>query len=285
MQRRFIIVSGLSGAGKTIALHALEDAGYYCVDNLPVSLLAEFADYTCSADLLHYEKVAVGIDVRNPQSDLDRLPRIMDQLCEGDRLVELLFIDAADQALINRFNETRRRHPLSNESTPLYEAIANERALLEPIFSRADLRIDTTNTHVHDLRVTLHAHVVPHEAETLSLQITSFGFKNGIPPDADFLFDVRCLPNPHWDPALREQSGRDDAVREFLAAAPVVAEMIDDIVLLLAKWIPRYEAEDRSYLTIAIGCTGGRHRSVYVAEQTAAQLRVDRAVIVSHRDS
>lgn len=282
--QRFIIVSGLSGAGKTIALHALEDAGFYCVDNLPAGFLSDFAQFVSQSSLPLYSRVAVGIDARNPDSDLRQLPGILDELKTKAFAVEVVFIEASDQALINRFNETRRRHPLSTVEVPLRQAIARERAVLEPVIARADLRIDTTHTHIHEFRAQIAEQVSRRTPGALALQVSSFGYKNGIPPDADFLFDVRCLPNPHWDPQLRELSGQDLPVCEFLDQTAYATEMVDDIIHLLDRWIPRFEREDRSYLTIAIGCTGGRHRSVYVAERVAAHFRSRWHIVLTHRD-
>ncbi|MGD9600491.1 MAG: RNase adapter RapZ [Gammaproteobacteria bacterium] len=284
MVQRFIIVSGLSGAGKTIALHALEDAGFYCVDNLPAGFLSDFAKFVGESSLPLYTHVAVGIDARNPDDDLRQLPEILDRLKTDAFAVEVVFIEASDQALINRFNETRRPHPLSTVSIPLRQAILRERALLEPVIARADLRIDTTHTHIHEFRAQIAEQVSRRTPGALALQVSSFGYKNGIPPDADFLFDVRCLPNPHWDPHLRELSGKDAPVTEFLDLTAYATEMVGDIIQLLDRWIPRFEREDRSYLTIAIGCTGGRHRSVYVAERIAAHFRTRWHIVLTHRD-
>ena len=284
-ERRFILVSGMSGAGKTTALHALEDAGFYCVDNLPAGFLAEFARFISEGDLPHYRQVAVGIDARNREDDLAQLPDILDQLRTASLAVELVFIEASDEALIQRFSETRRRHPLSSTRLPLHEAIAQERGLLEPIITRADLRIDTTHTHIHRFRTQLIERITRRDTREIALQFCSFGYKNGVPPDADFVFDVRCLPNPHWDPELRRLTGRDEAVCSFLDTSDQVREMVANLVSFLEKWIPRFEADNRSYLTIAIGCTGGRHRSVYVAEKLATHFRSLRHVVATHRDS
>lgn len=283
--RRFIIVSGLSGAGKTIALHALEDAGFYCVDNLPAGFLADFTRFIGDDDLPHYRRVAVGIDARNREADLEQLPAILDALQSDQVTVELVFIEASDECLINRFSETRRRHPLSGDSLPLRAAIARERELLEPIISRADLRIDTSHTHIHQFRAQILERVMNRERGVLALQVCSFGYKNGVPPDADFVFDVRCLPNPHWDPTLRNLTGRDEAVQQFLDSTELARAMSDDIIAFLRIWVPRFEADNRSYLTIAIGCTGGRHRSVYVVERIAAEFRTQRHVVLTHRDA
>lgn len=284
MQDRFIIVSGLSGAGKTVALHALEDAGFYCVDNLPAGFLAEFAEFIAQSDLPAYRQVAVGIDARNPAVDLGRLPGILDALKQRLGNLELVFVEAGDQALINRFSETRRRHPLTNDDTPLRQAIAAERALLEPIIARAELRIDTSHSRLHEFRALVNERIVKRQPGSLAVQFCSFGYKNGVPPDADFVFDVRCLPNPYWEPQLRGHSGRDEPVACFLEATPAVAEMIADVVGFLEKWIPRFEQDQRSYLTVAIGCTGGRHRSVYIAERLAAHFKPKRRIVLNHRD-
>jgi RNase adapter protein RapZ len=282
--QRFIIVSGMSGAGKTVALHALEDAGFYCVDNLPVGFLANFANFVSSSALPLYQKVAVGIDARNPDSDLKQLPMILDGLHTAQLAVEVIFIEASDEALIKRYSETRRRHPLSTADVPLRQAIAQERAILEPIIVRADLRIDTTHTHIHQFRSLIHQRITQRQSGTLALQVISFGYKNGVPPDADFVFDVRCLPNPYWDPHLRQLSGKDEAVRVFLDSTAYAAEMLADIGTFLERWIPRFQQEDRSYLTIAVGCTGGRHRSVYIVERLALRFREQWQVVLTHRD-
>jgi len=283
--RRFIIVTGLSGAGKSIALHALEDGGFYCVDNLPAALLLDFAEFVDKGDLPHYRQVAVGVDARNPAMDLSQFPRLLDALYEMEFDVELIYIEASDQTLINRFSETRRKHPLSSGEQPLAQAIAQERVVMETLSDRANLRLDTTHTHIHEFRALIAERVTLREDGALSLQVCSFGYKNGVPPDADFVFDLRCLPNPYWDPALRELSGRDQAIQDFLHGEPLVDKMIGDVVGFLEQWIPAFEAENRSYLTIAMGCTGGRHRSVYVVERIAAYFKSDRQIMLVHRDS
>lgn len=282
--QRFVVVSGLSGAGKTVALHALEDAGFYCVDNLPISFLADFARFVSHSDLTLYRKVAVGIDARNPDSDLRQLPEVLELLRASGFAVEIIFLEASEQSLINRFNLTRRRHPLSAGNLPLRQAIARERVLLEPLIARAELRIDTTHTHIHEFRAIVNERVARREPGILALQVSSFGYKKGVPPDADFIFDVRCLPNPHWDPRLREMSGRDAPVREFLDANPEANELALDVVGFLERWLPRFQQEDRSYLTIAVGCTGGRHRSVYMAERIASHFRERWHIVLTHRD-
>lgn len=284
-RRRFVIITGLSGAGKSVALNALEDAGFYCVDNLPAALLLRFAEFIDKGDLPHYRQVAVGVDARNPATDLSQFPRVLDALAEMEFDVELTYVEASDQTLINRFSETRRRHPLSSGEQSLGQAIAQERIVMATLSDRADLRVDTTHTHVHEFRALIAERVAKRTNDALSLQVCSFGYKNGVPPDADFVFDVRCLPNPYWDPALRELSGRDQAIQDFLHRAPAVDKMIGDIVEFLDKWIPAFEAENRSYLTLAMGCTGGRHRSVFVAESIATHFKPKRRILLVHRDS
>lgn len=284
-RRRFIVVTGLSGAGKSIALHALEDAGFYCVDNLPAGLLLDLAEFVDKGDLPHYRQVAVGVDARNPATDLSQFPKVLDALNELHFDVDLVYIEASDQTLINRFSETRRRHPLSSSEQPLGQAIAQERVVMETLSDRADLRVDTTHTHIHEFRALIAERVARRTTDALSLQVCSFGYKNGVPPDADFVFDMRCLPNPYWDPALRELSGRDQAIQDFLHAEPAVDRMVGDVVEFLERWIPSFEADNRSYLTIAMGCTGGRHRSVYVAERVAGHFKPERHILLVHRDS
>ena len=283
--RRFVIVSGLSGAGKSVALNALEDAAFYCVDNLPAGFLSDFAHFIEQGDLLHYEKVAVGIDARNPAADLSQFPGILDALNAMNLDVELVFIEASDEALINRFSETRRKHPLSSDDKPLREAIKHERVLMQALSERAALRLDTTHTNVHQFRALVSERLAGREASSLSLQICSFGFKNGVPPDADFVFDLRCLPNPYWHPELRDLTGRDQAIADFLAGDELAQAMIGDISELMEKWIPRFQNENRSYLTVAVGCTGGRHRSVYVAERIKEKFDGQYQILLIHRDS
>ena len=284
--RRFLIISGLSGAGKTVAVHALEDAGFYCVDNLPVGILQSFATYIAEQDLPHFRKVAVGIDARNHPAAIATLPACLDTLQTQSVRAELVFVDASDDTLLQRFSETRRKHPLSSPDLPLAEAIAQERALLDPIISRADVRIDTTRTNVHQFRSAIRELISLRPASALAVQFRSFGYKHGVPSDADFVFDLRCLPNPYWEPALRDLSGRDEAVRAFLDAAPMVQRMAADIAGFLEKWIVEFEDVNRTYLTVAFGCTGGRHRSVYMAERMTAHFAArGRKAAISHRDA
>lgn len=283
--KRLLVVSGLSGAGKTVALHALEDCGYYCVDNLPVGFLEEFARQVRASDLPLYRRVAVGIDARNPAEGLSRFPEILHGLRAPDFVPELLFFEATDDVLIQRFGETRRRHPLSTDLVSLPDAIDRERRLLGPLSERADLRLDTTRTHLHGLRSLIRQRVVGRDPSRTTLQLQSFGFKHGVPRDADFVFDARVLPNPHWQPTLRDYTGLDDPVRQFLEASTLAVEFIADLAGFLQRWVSAYEQENRSYLTVAVGCTGGRHRSVHVVESLAAGLRGGgRRLLVKHRD-
>ncbi len=282
---RFIVVTGLSGAGKTVVLNALEDLSYYCVDNLPVGLLPELLNELRGNDQPLYRKVAIGIDARNPPEALARFPNVMQDLRRAAVAAELVFMEASDETLLHRFSETRRRHPLSTDKRSLVPAIREERRLLGPLAEYADLRIDTTHVHVHGLRDLVRERVARRAAATLSVQLVSFGFKRGVPADADFVFDVRCLPNPYWQAPLRDLSGRDREVIEFLQAAPQVEEMVADIARFLERWIASFEASDRTYLTIGVGCTGGRHRSVYVAGRLAERIAAqDKPVLLTHRD-
>ena len=266
---KLIILSGLSGAGKSIALHMLEDLGYYCTDNIPAGLLRDFVDQTIRTGEPMFSRTAVGVDARNPSSDIATIPGIVQEICELELNCELIFLQADTDVLIKRYSETRRRHPLSDDRVGLREAIKAERSLLSTICEAADLVIDTTRTTVHELRDLVRKRIDQRGEGRLSLLFQSFGYKHGIPSDADFVFDVRCLPNPYWEPTLRRHNGQDVAVIEFLESHSVVEEMIRDIRGLIERWLPQFQESNRSYLTIAIGCTGGQHRSVYVADQLA----------------
>ena len=283
---RIIIVSGLSGSGKTIALQTLEDLDCYCVDNLPFKLIWPLVQEILAAGTpLLPTTVAVGIDARNFFDELARFPATLAELRDHGVQVEVLFLQADEDALLKRYSETRRRHPLDGGDLPLREAIRQERRLLEPVVASADLIIDTSKTNLYQLRDLIGARVLDTPGEAMSLLFESFGFKNGVPADADFVFDVRCLPNPHWEPALRPLTGRDPAVIGFLDQQPEVTMMIDDLRRFLTDWLPRFEAGNRSYLTVAIGCTGGQHRSVFIVEALAQHFRsVRRQVMARHRE-
>ena len=283
-----IIVSGLSGAGKSVALRTLEDVGYVCIDNLPLFLLRDLAlglKETRPEGGDGRSGTAIGIDARSGAELLDEVPGVIAELEAQQIVVRVLFLDADTPTLVARFSETRRKHPLTGAERALAEAIEFERALLEPLRRIAATEIDTSYTNVHELRELVRGnleHKVPAKAPVL---LQSFGFKNGVPNNADFIFDVRCLPNPHWEPPLRPLTGRDQAVVDFLERSPEAVQMRDDLTAFLGRWIPRIESDGRSYLTIGIGCTGGRHRSVYMVE--ALRRHFDehgRKLLIRHRE-
>ncbi|UVE18557.1 RNase adapter RapZ [Pseudomonas sp. LS44] len=281
---RLIIVSGRSGSGKSTALDVLEDNGFYCIDNLPAGLLPELAERS----LLHTELieplVAVSIDARNLPSQLERFPELLNEVRARFINCDVLYLDADEEVLLKRFSETRRRHPLTNERRPLAEAIADESTLLGPIADLADLRIDTSHLNLYQLRDSLKLRLLNKPEPGTAFLVESFGFKRGMPVDADLVFDVRCLPNPYWKPELREHSGLEQEVIDYLSAQPDVEEMYQDIYAYLTKWLPRFAASNRAYVTIAIGCTGGHHRSVYLAERLGQSLQHLKNVQVRHRD-
>lgn len=264
----FFIVSGLSGSGKTIALQALEDIGFYCIDNLPAALLPHFA--SLAADMRHNAivNVAIGLDVRN-RAFLADLPKSLEELHARGIHYRIIFLEAEDSILVKRFKETRRKHPMLDRQTPLVEAIGVEKNLLEPLSFDAALRIDTTRTTPHELRSQVRNFARGEDTEGLTLLFESFGYKHGTPLDADYVFDVRCLPNPYWQTELRQYTGLDEPVVRFLEQHDDVQAMFDEIRGFLEKWLPRFEREDRTYLTIAVGCTGGQHRSVYLVHRLA----------------
>ena len=281
---QLIVVSGLSGSGKTVALRTLEDLGYYCVDNLPAALLPAFVQAIShnGAGLQH--KLAVGVDVRNRAEDLNRLPQILAELAASHIEYRLVFLDTRDDVLIKRYSETRRRHPLSGDGLGARRCDRQERRLLKPMLSIADRVIDTSDLNVHQLR-RLVITELGLAAGALSLLFESFAYRRGVPGDADFVFDARCLPNPHWDSQLRPLSGKDAPVREWLDAKPEVTQFGDDLRTFIETWLPRFETDGRSYVTICIGCTGGRHRSVYLAERLAEHFRQRYAqVLTYHRE-
>ncbi|HED19550.1 MAG TPA: RNase adapter RapZ [Gammaproteobacteria bacterium] len=265
---KLVIVSGHSGSGKSVALHTLEDLGYYCIDNLPAGLLSALA-LELKQTSNPVEVAAVGIDARNLPQALQQFNDILARIETQDVKCEILFLTCDTDTLIKRFSETRRRHPLSNDQVSLAEAVAQEKALLEPIAKRADLFIDTSKTTIHQLRSLVQQRIEGGQKSRLSLSFQSFGYKHGIPTDVDFVFDARCLPNPHWLPELRPLTGRDLEVIQYLEGEILVKQMFQELCTFLDHWIPAFEDDNRSYLTIAIGCTGGQHRSVYLAEQLA----------------
>ena len=282
---KLFIISGISGAGKSIVLHALEDLGFYCTDNLPVAMLPGFASEMVRGMSQRHHSAAVGIDVRNLSNDLSDFSATLDQLKDAGIDCQVVFLDADDATLIKRFSETRRRHPLTSDDTPLEEAIHQERLILEPIASQSHKVIDTSQTNIHQLRDLVKAQLGKGVSENIAILFQSFGFKHGIPVEADFVFDVRCLPNPHWNEKLRELSGRDPEVANFLGNEASVEKMFADISYFLQRWIPEFEGDNRNYLTIAIGCTGGQHRSVYFVERLAMHFTNQKfSTLTRHRE-
>ncbi len=278
-----IIVTGLSGSGKSIALRVLEDSGYYCIDNLPATLLPQISHHL---DSTNQHKVAISIDSRS--AALEALPNAIEILKSGGISVQVLFLESSVETLVKRFSETRRKHPLSDDDTTLAESISHERDLLAGLVGIGN-HIDTSNLSANTLRnhireLILHADKNQENTGPVLL-FNSFGFKNGIPLDADFVFDVRSLPNPHYDPILRPLTGKDQPVKEFLEKQPAVIEMLADIQHYVEKWLPSFDTDNRSYLTVAIGCTGGQHRSVYFVEQLSAYFKQQKQkVIIRHRE-
>jgi RNase adapter protein RapZ len=279
---KLVIISGLSGAGKTVALKRYEDLGYYCIDNLPLGLLGPLASRALRDR--RYARLAVGIDARASPREIARFQKTLARQRTRGAEARVLFLTAQDDVILRRYSETRRRHPLTGDTLSLADAIVRERELLRPIADVADVTIDTSSLNLHDLREVIRARQ-PESAETLSLVLLSFGFKHGIPQNADYVFDVRCMPNPHWVPELAAQDGRGPAVAAFLEKDPMVPKMTGDIRAFLEAWLPRFQAQDRAYVTVAVGCTGGRHRSVYVVERLAAAFRgrYD-PVVVTHKE-
>ena len=281
---KLTIISGRSGSGKSTVLHILEDRGYYSIDNLPASLLPALADRISNGNT-HLSDIAVSIDARNISADLQQAPEIISELQARELSTEIIFLDANSQTLLKRFSESRRKHPLSNESTDLREAIDIESALLESISMMANLVIDTSNMSLHQLRDLVKNRLLETSETNMALLFESFGFKNGVPVDADLVYDVRCLPNPYWDTALRSLTGLDADVAKFLESQDEVQEMVDDITAYLEKWLPRYESNNRSYITVAVGCTGGHHRSVYMGEKLRRYFSSKiKNVQIRHRD-
>ncbi len=264
--QQLVIVTGLSGAGKTVVLRSLEDMEFYCVDNLPVNMLQQFAS-NIVADSEFYPKVAVGIDIRSKKKDLTVFNELIASISQDQLKVKVIFLSADKKIILKRYSETRRRHPLSTDqhNYSLTEAIKLESELMSDFKLNADLIIDTTQLKIQQLKQQIWQ-IMSQPSDHVSVIVKSFAFKRGVPFDADFVFDARCLPNPYWQPELRELTGQNDAVKEFLSKDDIVQEYLGDLCYFAKKWISQFEANDRSYITIAIGCTGGQHRSVYLVE-------------------
>ncbi len=283
MTHPIVVISGLSGSGKSVALHALEDLSYYCVDNLPGGLLADLIDEV-RGQPERYPKVAIGIDARTGPDGLERLINLFDRSSD-ENAFRVVFLDADQRVLVRRFSETRRRHPLAGKAG-LEAAISSERELLEPIRQRADAVVDTSETNIHQLRRQIWRSVgQTDEPQIPSVVLESFAFKRGVPRDVDLVFDARCLPNPHWEPELRARTGLDADVAEFLSAHPIVRDFREDVLTFIRRWLPALAEDQRSLLTIGIGCTGGQHRSVWLASELGRSLASDgHSVVVAHRE-
>ncbi len=281
---QLLIISGRSGSGKTTALHVLEDMGYYCVDNLPLGLLPQLADSVRNRPDGDNTRLAIGIDARNPADDLLQFEGILKEVGMRGVSVTTVYLDAREDVLLARFSATRRRHPLSSRSRSLKEAIDLERSLLDPVSTNATLHLDTSALNVHELRTQLRERLESHVDTSLTVLFQSFAYKHGVPLDADLVFDVRCLPNPHWQPDLRPKTGQDDEVKAFLDGDALVESLYMDLAAFLLKWLPEFRQNDRCYVTVAIGCTGGQHRSVYMVERIAARFTEQLHVQIRHRD-
>ncbi len=281
---KLVIISGRSGSGKSSALHTLEDEGFYCVDNLPASMLIQLPE-TLKDHHCEPPKMAVSIDVRNVPGALDDFAGLLASLRSQGIDCKVLYLDTDSEKLVSRYSATRRKHPLSNDKVSLREAIELEKNLLKPVLIEADVKVDTTPLSVHQIRDQVKQEFCGDAQQGMAVLFQSFGFKNGVPTDADFIFDVRCLPNPFWVEALKVHTGLEQPVIDFLKDNPDVIEMTEDISAFVEKWLPRFESAQRSYMTIAIGCTGGQHRSVYISK-TLGELfanKLDR-VQVRHRE-
>lgn len=270
---KHLIVSGLAGSGKSVALGMLEDLGYYCIDNLPISLLRDVTVDTLRLQAQHFERIAVGVDARSHQTEIAGFPERIANLRKAGVNIQIIYLEAEPEIILRRYEETRRKHPLTSTTTPLAKAIQADRALMQPIADQADIVIDTSRTNIHQLRDLIRTRVGISADGGMSIMLQSFGFKHGLPEAVDFVFDVRCLPNPHWEPTLREETGRDNGVAAFLEAKPETGSMLADIGDFIEKWLPAFQRENRAYVTIAVGCTGGRHRSVYLVERLGERLR------------
>jgi UPF0042 nucleotide-binding protein len=282
---KLLVVSGLSGSGKSSALDMLEDLGFYCVDNIPAPVVGTLVQQLVELTDTKFDRLAIGLDTRPRAEDIEQVAGLIGQFRERGHGCEVLYLQAATPVLLKRYSETRRRHPMSSREMGLGEAIDFERQLLSPVRDLADLVIDTTRMSIHDLRRTIRDRLDERATDRMSILFRSFGFKHGIPGDADFVFDARTLPNPYWDTSLRSLCGRDEAVIEYLERHEDVERFVTDLHTFLARWIPEFRKSNRGYLTIAIGCTGGQHRSVYVAERLGQLFRGDDTrVLIRHSE-
>lgn len=280
---RLVILSGLSGSGKSVALHMLEDLGYYCVDNIPAGHLQSFVRETLLTGDPAYQRMAVGIDARNRIDDIRSVPQTVKKLRSDGIECEIVFLYAEDAVLLKRYSESHRPHPLAGDGRALKDAIAAERELLAPLADEADMVLDSSRTSVHELRELVRERIHREDRIALSLLFQSFGFRHGIPGDSDFVFDARGLPNPYWEPALRNLSGKELAVAKYLEKQDLVQRFVGDVQGFLDFWIPKFESSNRQYLTVSIGCTGGYHRSVYVVERLAEHFKKQgREVLTRH---
>lgn len=283
---RLIIITGLSGSGKSVALHTLEDSGYYCIDNLPCDVIDDVLDKLFQDSSEQYQDLAIGIDMRGEKNNANGLINTLKQLRSRENLdLKVVFLDTDRSTLVTRYSETRRRHPLSTADVPLITAIDDEARLLEEVKAKSDIVIDTSSLTLHELRDIVRTAISNSDSQGLSLIFQSFGFKQGTPASTDFMFDVRCLPNPYWEPELRAYNGSEQPIIDFLDQQPAVAKMYEHICAFLEQWLPAFQDENRAYLTVSIGCTGGRHRSVYLTEKLSAHFSATGdTVSIRHRD-
>ncbi len=280
-----VIVTGFSGSGKSIALNVLEDLNHYCIDNLPVALLTSFTEQILGEWGKDKAKIAVGIDARSNEYGLNELPLCLEKLRKRGIVYTIFFLHSDENTLLQRFHLTRRKHPLSSDSTSLIEALTLEKKLLKPLMQQANYLIDTSRTNIHQLRDVIQGYLSPDQHEKMSVQLQSFGFKYGVPIDVDLVFDARCLPNPHWELELRNLTGFDQGVIAFLEKHDEVQLMEKNLVDFLTTWMPKYAKTNRKYLSIAIGCTGGQHRSVYLVNAIEKYLKLEhKNIIVRHRE-
>ncbi|MGV6816267.1 MAG: RNase adapter RapZ [Thiotrichales bacterium] len=284
---KIFIVSGLSGSGKSIALNAFEDEGHYCIDNLPIQLLLPTVKELAQNPSGLFDKVALGIDARSGHEQLKNIDRTLKEIEAISLDLSLIYLQASEDVLVKRYGETRRKHPLTHQGRSLVDAIREEQKLLQPVASRADLAIDSSRLNVHELTLLIKTRTqVDLRAGNVSIMVQSFGFRHGVPLDSDFVFDLRCLPNPHWIKDLRPLTGKEEPIVHYLEQHEEVEQMFDSIRDFFDVWIPQIKSSNRSYITISVGCTGGRHRSVYMAERLYAHLRTTEgnAVLLKHRE-